>query len=29
MDSTWPFNCDCTGVPRKLAPYYDKLVILH
>lgn len=27
MDSTWPFNFDCMGVPQHLPAYYDKLII--
>ena len=27
MDSTWPFNFDCQGIPRYLPPYYDLLVL--
>ena len=27
MDSTWPFNFDCVGVPQHLPAYYDALVI--
>jgi hypothetical protein len=27
MDTTWPFNCDCLGVPKHIPSYYDKLVI--
>ena len=27
MDTTWPFNFDCIGVPQHLPPYYDNLVI--
>ena len=27
MDSTWPFNCDCTGIPQNLPSYYDLLIL--
>ena len=27
MDSTWPFNNDCTGIPQNTSTYYDNLVI--
>ena len=27
MDSTWPFNFDCMGVPRHLPIYYDNLIL--
>jgi hypothetical protein len=27
MDSTWPYNFDCQGVPTHLPSYYDKLII--
>jgi hypothetical protein len=27
MDSTWPFNNDCMGVPTHLPSYYDNLII--
>lgn len=27
MDSTWPFNCDCIGIPKNIPSYYDQLVI--
>ena len=27
MDSTWPFNFDCTGIPQHLPSYYDNLII--
>jgi len=27
MDSTWPFNNDCVGVPQHLPTYYDLLII--
>jgi hypothetical protein len=27
MDTTWPFNFDCTGIPQHLPSYYDNLII--
>ena len=27
MDSTWPYNFDCVGVPTHLPAYYDELII--
>ena len=27
MDSTWPFNFDCVGVPKNLPAYYDLLIL--
>ena len=27
MDSTWPFNNDCVGIPKNTPIYYDKLII--
>lgn len=27
MDSTWPFNFDCVGIPQHLPAYYDLLVV--
>ena len=27
MDSTWPFNNDCIGLPQHLPAYYDLLII--
>jgi len=27
MDSTWPFNFDCVGVPQNLPSYYDLLIV--
>jgi hypothetical protein len=27
MDSTWPFNFDCTGIPQNTPIYYDNLII--
>jgi hypothetical protein len=27
MDSTWPFNFDCTGIPQNTPAYYDTLII--
>jgi hypothetical protein len=27
MDSTWPYNFDCTGLPQNLPSYYDMLIV--
>lgn len=27
MDTTWPYNFDCVGVPKHLPSYYDTLII--
>jgi hypothetical protein len=27
MDSTWPFNFDCMGIPQNTSAYYDNLII--
>lgn len=27
MDSTWPYNFDCSGLPQNLPSYYDMLIV--